>query len=406
MSAAKSATESPATAPLSPTVKALGLVSLLADTSSEMIYPVNPIFLTRILGAPPWVVGMVEGMAESIASLLKPFAGQWSDHLGQRKPFAVAGYALSAFGKPLIGLASAWGLVFVARALDRTGKGLRTAPRDALIAENSDPTQRGRAFGLHRSMDTTGAVIGPLIGYLYLRLFPDALRELYFLAFIPGLLSVFALLFFVREAKKGAARSGAAKPAIFPFTLSGLSAEYRTYLAIVALFALGNSSDAFLLLRAGDRGMTAQNLLLLYAAFNVVEAVLAYFAGGLSDRVGRRPLLAAGYGVFALVYLGFARLPGSAAVWPLFLLYGFYYTLTQGTQRAYAADLANPARRGAEIGAFHFVVGLSALPASLIAGWLYSRVSPAAPFYVSAATAITAALLLLLWRPATATKTP
>jgi MFS family permease len=378
--------------PLSPTVRALGVVSLCTDLSSEMVYPVNPVFLTKVLGAPPWAVGVVEGVAESTASLLKLYSGYLSDQMGRRKPLAVAGYGLAAIAKPLMSIAGSWGHVFLARLLDRTGKGLRATPRDALIAENVSPGQRGRAFGFHRSMDTSGAVLGPLVGWLYLRSFPEHLRWLYLIAFAPALLGVLVLLLFVREARKGAEGAPAAPPT---FSLRGLSPAYRRYLLIIGLFGLGNSSDAFLLLRAGDQGVHPDHLLLLYALFNVVEAALGYYAGGLSDRVGRRPLIAAGYGVFALVYLGFALLHSTAAVWGLFLLYGLYYTLTQGTQKALATDLSHPDRRGAEIGAFHLLVGIAALPASLVAGWLYTRVSPAAPFLLGATMAALAAVLLL-----------
>lgn len=383
-----------AAAPLSPTVKALGAVSLCADVSSEMVYPLNPIFLTQVLRAPAWTVGLIEGVAESVASILKLFSGWLSDRAGRRKPFTVAGYALSAISKPLIALAGAWAWVLGARFLDRTGKGLRTAPRDALITENCAPAQRGRAFGFHRSMDTLGAVIGPLLGYIFLLRYPDQLRSLYFLAFIPGALGVLVLGFFVRERKK--ARDTAKRAPIFSF--ARLSPEYRRYLLIVALFSFGNSSDAFLLLRAQGMGVEVRHMLLLYALFNVVEALLGYWAGGLSDRVGRRPLVAAGYLVFALVYFGFAIFHSAVAAWILFPIYGLHYTLTQGTQRALAADLAHADRRGAEIGAFHMVVGLAALPASVFAGWLYSRVSPSSPFFLGGITAAAAGLLLMLSR--------
>jgi len=396
----------PSDAPLSPTIRALGVVSLCTDFSSEMVYPINPIFLTRVLGASPEVVGLIEGVAESTASLLKLYSGWLSDRLGKRKPLTIAGYGLAAFTKPLIGLAGGWGTVFAARFLDRTGKGLRSAPRDALIADSVAPNQRGRAYGFHRSMDTTGAVLGPLVGWLFLQQFPTHLRWLYFVAFIPAVVGVLVLLAFVREKTAPApAVDSVARPVEPPrFALSGLSSGYRRYLFAVAVFGIGNSSDAFLLLRAQDKGVPVSQALLLYALFNVVEASLGWFAGRWGDRVGRRPLIALGWGVFALVYLGFALLNGPVAAWLLFVVYGLYYTLTQGTQKALAADLANPARRGAEIGAFQLVTGIAALPASLIAGWLYNAVSSAAPFYLGAASALCAIAVLLAGadRPASA----
>jgi MFS family permease len=394
-------------ATLSPTVRALGLVSLFTDMSSEMVYPLTPAFLTRVLGAPAWVVGVVEGIAESTASLLKLYSGWLSDRKGYRKPFALAGYGLSAVSKPLIAISVVWGHVLGARLLDRTGKGLRAAPRDALIAENCRAEQRGRAYGFHRSMDTTGAVLGPLLGYAFLHWYPGQYRWLYALAFFPALLGLLVLAAFVREPPApssapsppaAAASPEGPAPPVPRFTLRGLSRGYRRYLAIVGLFSLGNSSDAFLLLRAQDMGVAVEQTLLLYTAFNLVEAILGQAAGRLSDRVGRRPLLAAGYTVFALVYLGFAALHGPAWAWALFLFYGLYSTLTQGIQKALVADLVHPARRGAEIGAFHMMVGLAALPASLLAGWLYSAVAPSAPFYLGATTAATAAFLLLATR--------
>ena len=381
----------PASGPLSPTVKALGAVSFCADVSSEMVYPLNPIFLTQVLRAPAWTVGLIEGLAESVASILKLYSGWLSDRTGRRKPFTVGGYALSAVSKPLIALAGVWGHVLGARFMDRVGKGLRTAPRDALITESCAPTQRGRAFGFHRSMDTLGAVVGPLLGYIFLLRYPEQIRKLYLFAFIPGLLGVLVLGLFVRERAK--ARDTGKRAPIFSF--AQLSPDYRRYLCVVALFSFGNSSDAFLLLRAQNMGVELRHLLLLYALFNVVEAVLGYSAGGLSDRVGRRPLVVAGYFVFAFVYLGFAIFHSAVAAWILFPIYGLYYTLTQGTQRALAADLAHPDRRGAEMGAFHMVVGLAALPASIFAGWLYARVSPASPFFLGSFTAAAAGLLLL-----------
>ncbi|MBS1705174.1 MAG: MFS transporter [Armatimonadetes bacterium] len=387
-------TEPPA--PLSTTVRTLGLVSLFTDVSSEMVYPVNPVFLTRVLGAPAWVLGLVEGAAEATASLLKLYSGAKSDRLGARKPLTVLGYSMAAVSKPIIGLAGPWGAMFAARLLDRAGKGIRSAPRDALIAEASTPDQRGRAFGLHRSLDTAGAVLGPLCGYAFLRAYPDAFRSLYFLAFIPALIGVLLLVLFVRERAKKPGENPPAEPKK-AFTWAGLDPSYKRFLLVLTIFSIGNSSDAFLLLRAQGNGFAAESLLLLYAFFNVVEACLGYAVGSLSDRVGRRPMIAFGYATFAIVYLGFAWMPSPIAVWPLFVVYGLYYTCTQGVQRAFAADLAHPDRRGAELGAFHMLVGLAALPASLLAGFLYAKVAPAAPFYLGAATSLAAALMLIGW---------
>jgi MFS family permease len=385
-----------APAALSPTVRALGVVSMLADVSSEMVYPVTPALLTRVLGAPAWTVGIIEGVAESTASILKLYSGWLSDVMGRRKPLTVLGYGLGALGKPLMALSGGWGQVLGARFLDRLGKGLRTAPRDALITETTPIEIRGKAFGFHRAMDTCGAVGGPLLGYAYLLSHPGALRSLYWLAFIPGVLAVLVLGLLVRERAKPREER---KPIPFPrLTFTGLSPAYRRYLIIVGLFSIGNSSDAFLLLRAQDLGLTWQHSLLLYAMFNTVEAALSFPAGIMSDRVGRRPLIAGGYAAFALVYLGFALVRRVAWIWPLFVAYGLYYTLTGGAQRAFAADLAHPDRRATEIGAFHMLVGVLALPASIVAGQLYDHVSPAAPFLLGAATAALAAALLQVSR--------
>ncbi len=381
---------------LSPTVRALGIVSLLTDVSSEMVYPVTPALLTRVLGAPAWSVGIIEGIAESTASILKMYAGWISDAMGRRKPLTMLGYGLGALGKPLIAIAGGWGHVLGARFLDRLGKGVRSAPRDALITETTPKEARGRAFGFHRAMDTCGAVGGPLLGYLWLQTHPHALRSLYWLAFIPGVLAVLALALFVRERAKPPEER---KAVPFPkLTFGGLSPAYKRYLLVIALFSIGNSSDAFLILRAQDLGLTWENSLLLYAMFNTVEAAFSYKAGIVSDRVGRRPLIVAGFVAFALVYLGFALVTTVAWIWPLFVAYGIYYTLTGGVQRAFAADLAHPDRRATEIGAFHMLVGVLALPASIVAGQLYDHVSRAAPFLLGAVTAALAAGLLLASR--------
>jgi MFS family permease len=375
------------------TVIALGVVSLLMDISSEMAYTQVPIFLTRVLGARAELVGLIEGLAESTASLLRIVAGWISDRMGRRKPLALLGYTLGAISKPLIAASSAWPFVLGARFIDRLGKGLRSAPRDALIAECTDESIRGRAFGLHRSMDTIGAILGPLLGaWILVKIagsLDHRLRMLFLIAAIPGLLSVLALAAIVRE--KPVQHEAGTAPRL-P-RLSDLSPAFRRYLLVVLIFNLGNSSDAFLILRAVHAGFSAGQILQLYALFNVTEALLGYLAGKLSDRVGRKPLLFGGYTIFAVVYFGMALAATKLAVALLFLLYGGYYTLTQGPQRALAADLADPTQRAAQIGAYYTVVGLALLPASLIAGRLF-EMQVWAPFAYGGIMALIALALL------------
>lgn len=376
---------------LTPTVRALGGVSLCTDFASKMVYPITPIFITTVLGAPIWTVGIIEGVAESTASLLKLYSGWLSDRAGKRKPFALGGYALGAVSKLGLALSAGWGGVLGARLLDRIGKGLRAAPRDVLIAENSAPDSRGKAFGLHHSLETVGEVFGPLLGFVLLQQMALGYREVFAIAFIPALIGVLVLFVWVKEPPQ-VEHEKKKKP---QFTFSGLSPAYRQYLVAIVLFSLGNSSDAFLLLRSQELGLVGAQLLLLYAMFNLVETCLGLSAGRLSDRIGRRPLLVMGYAVFACVYLGFATAQSSGAVWWLFVLYGLYSTLTRGTQKAFVADLVNAEQRGAEVGTFHMLMGLAMLPASLIAGWLYTQVSVAAPFYFSVITTTLAIGMLL-----------
>lgn len=372
-----------------PTVSALGWVSLFADLASKMVYPITPLFLTTVLGAPVWTVGVVEGFAESAASLLKLYSGWLSDRAGRRKPFAVVGYGLGALSKLGLAAAGSWVAVLAVRLLDRVGKGLRAAPRDALIAENCAPAQRGQAYGLHHSLETIGEVLGPLLGFLFLWLYAENYRGVFILAFVPGLISVLVLLKWVKEVPPVHAKRNLPK-----FTFEGLSPIYRQYLAVVVLFGLGNSSDAFLLVRSQDLGFSGIHLLLLYAVFNVMSVVLGVTIGKLSDRIGRRPVLVMGYGLFSLVYLGFAVAKSPVFIWLLFIFYGLYTALSRGVQKALVADLVHPDRRGAEIGTFHMLVGLAALPASLLAGWLYTQVSVGAPFFFSAGVSAIAALVL------------
>lgn len=375
--------------PMNQTVRALGWVSLFSDLASKMVYPITPLFLTTILGAPMWSVGIIEGLAESTASLLKLYSGWLSDRARQRKSFTVMGYGLGALSKLGLALAGGWGVVLGARLLDRVGKGLRAAPRDALIAENCEPHQRGQAYGLHHSLETVGEVLGPIVGFLFLLLYAENYRGVFTISFIPSLVGVLVLLKWVKEPRGVEEQRNLPK-----FTFRGLSPAYRQYLGVIGLFGLGNSSDAFLLMRSQDLGFNGADLLLLYAVFNLVSVVLGVSIGKFSDRVGRKPLLMMGYGLFLLVYLGFAIAQNQGAIWILFGIYGLYTALTRGVQKALVADLVHSGRRGAEIGAYHMLVGLAALPASLLAGFLYTQISVGTPFYYSAGMSVIAALLL------------
>ena len=387
---------------LSRTVLALGFVSLLMDACSEMVYTQTPLFLKYVLGANAWVIGLIEGVSESVSNLIRLYSGSLSDRMGKRKPLAILGYGFGAISKPLMFLAGGWGFVLFLRFLDRLGKGLRSSPRDALVADVTPPGMRGRAYGLHRAMDSTGAVLGPLLGIWFLSHISGdlshRLRALFLFAGIPGALAVLVLILFVREPQTpGRSNAAPQKKSLPLLTLNWkeLPERYRKYLLISLLFSLGNSSDSFLILRAERAGMTGTNLLWLYAGFNLVEALLGYSAGALADRIGRLPLIISGYLVFAGVYFGFGMIGGHAIweIWVLFILYGGYSVLTKGAEKAFAADLVDPEKRGAQLGAFHTITGLALLPASVIAGVLFDW-NPAAPFLLSSVIAIVSASLL------------
>ncbi len=378
----------------------MGLTSLLTDISSEMVYPLLPLFLTSArIGATPAVVGIIEGFAESLASLLRVFSGYWSDRLQRRKPLAIAGYSGSVIGKLFLYLATGWPMVLVGRLIDRFGKGIRTAPRDALIADSSDPGQRGNAFGLHRAMDSLGATIGVIIGYLLLTSLNGDFTTVFLLSIIPALLGVLVLTL-ARE-KRAAAQPktpGAAREKWW----QGLGQRWRqldrrlkVFLLIIFIFTLGNSSNQFLLLRAKDRGYDDATVILMYLVFNVVYTVVSWPAGRLSDRIGRKPLLVAGYATYGLVYLGFALL-ASPALWGLFAVYGLYIALTEGVEKALVSDMAPRDLRATLIGLHATFTGLGLLPASLLAGALWQIFGAAAPFYFGGAMGGLAALALLL----------
>lgn len=357
----------------------MGLVSLLTDASSEMVYPVLPLFLTNVLGAPVAAVGLIESLAEAAASFMKLGSGWLSDRMGRRKPLIALGYGLSNLAKPVLALTTGWPAVLALRVMDRLGKGVRTAPRDALIAESSTPEQRGRSFGVHRALDTLGAAIGPFVAWVVLHNNAGAYRTIFVLSAIPGLLAILLVLAAVRDT--GHRRSAERPPAV---SFKGFSGPLLGFTAVSFVFGLANSSDAMLILRAQDLGAAPALIPLMYVVFNLVGALLAGPLGARSDRVGRRRLLVFGFGGYALVYLGFAVANSAVAPWALFALYGIPYAATEGMTRAYVVDLAGVGRRATALGAYTFVLGLAALPASTVAGLLWDNVSHAAPFMVSA----------------------
>ena len=371
----------------------LGWVSFAADVSSEMLYPMLPVFLTATLGAPVALVGTIEGIAEGTAGTSKVVSGAWSDRLRHRRPLVAAGYGLSALGKLLLALAFVWPQALLARFCDRLGKGTRTAPRDALIADSSTAGTRGRAFGFHRSLDTAGAVVGPLVGLALLAALGEGrLRLIFILAVLPAVASV-VLVRVARERERIVPPREATQPRI---DVSGAPAGYWLFLGISLLFAFGNSSDAFLLLRASDLGLGLTMVILAYVVYNVTYSLLSLPAGLAADRLGPRTVLVAGFSVFGLVYLGFAMAGGSALVWPLFAAYGLTMALTEGVGRALVADFAPAAKRGSFLGLYHSAIGATAVVASVLAGVLWDQVGPGAPFALGAATALAAATLLAL----------
>lgn len=361
----------------------LGLVSFLTDLSSEMVYPLLPLFLTGQLGAAPAVVGLIEGLAESAASLLKVVSGWLADRLGQRKGLAVVGYGLSAVGKALLAAAASWPAVLAARVGDRIGKGVRGAPRDAILADSVPAAQRGQAFGLHRALDNLGAAAGILVAWWLLQGGGQGVRSVFRWAVLPAVLS--ALLLFAARDPGGAPRRRASLPRL---TWSGLDARLRGLLLVAVLFALGNSSNAFLLLRAGNLGLDASGVMLVYLVYNLVYVLCSYPAGVLSDRLGRFNVLVAGYLVHGLVYLGFAQAGRPWHAWLLLGAYGLFMGLVDGVEKALLADLAPPERKATVIGLHATLVGVALLPASLWAGVLWDWLGPAAPFLWGAATGI------------------
>jgi MFS family permease len=382
-------------------VFAIGLVSLLNDASSEIIYPLLPIFLARSLGASARAIGTIEGLAESVASLLKLFAGYLSDRLAKRKFLVVAGYSVASLARPFLAFAQTWTQVLAIRLTDRVGKGIRTAPRDAMIADTVRVEQRGLAFGFHRAMDHAGAVIGPLIGYLLVILLvanaksptTHEFSRIFLIASVPALIAVLVAMFFMRESPVHSSSDNQVKK----LSLRGFDGNFKRFLVVLALFTLSNSSDSFLILRAMDAGVSVAVVPLLWAAHHAMKVLSSLYGGDLSDRLGRKRLIVSGWILYAAVYAGFAYATNQASLWVLFLVYGIYFGLAEGAEKALVADLVRPEQRGTAYGLYNLAFGVTVFPASLLMGTIWDWKGPAAAFLVSAFIGATAALLLLIF---------
>jgi len=382
---------------------ATGLTSFFTDISSEMILNILPLFMANVLGIRTSVIGLIEGIAEAISSLLKVFSGWFSDRLRARKGLAVAGYALSAFSKPFFYFANSWGLVAAIRWADRVGKGIRTAPRDALVADSVDEQNRGLAFGFHRAADTAGALVGILIALLVVwlaqrgaaQLSRSTFQTVVLISIIPGVLGILTLALGAQDVP---VKDGTERPRI---TFRGLGRRFALFMLIVGLFDLGNSSDAFLILRAQERGLNVVGVLGMLATFNLVYTLVSTPAGSLSDRIGRRRVIVGGWLVYGAIYLGVALARSGWQVWLLYALYGVYYGMAYGTTRAMVADIVPPHLRGTAYGTYNAMLGILDFPASFIAGILWQGVGPwqgfgpSAPFLFGAVMAFLAAGLMV-----------
>ncbi|MDQ6830279.1 MAG: MFS transporter [Gemmatimonadota bacterium] len=387
-------------------VIAMAAVSFFTDVSSEMIYPLLPLFLTTVLGAGASAIGAIEGTAESTASLLKLASGWWSDRVRKRKPLVVGGYALASFVRPLVAIAQSAAQVLMVRVADRIGKGIRTSPRDALIADSVDPSIRGRAFGFHRAADHAGAVVGPLIAFAVLRHLDATkpsqvaaashLRNVFWLAGIPGIIAVIVLIAFVRDVPRAEPRTPAAAPAAADRVMG---ARFWAILGVVLLFTLGNSTDAFLLLRAAQLGVTTAMIPILWAMLHVVKSLSSTPGGALSDKLGRKPLIVTGWLVYAAVYFAFGRATHQWQAWALFATYGLYFGLTEGVEKALVTDVVPVSRRGVAFGWYNLALGLGALPASLIFGAIWDGAGAPTAFAFGALMALLASVGMLLVAP-------
>ncbi len=387
--------------------------SFLTDISSEMLVHLLPLFLANILGVRFSVVGLIEGVAETTASLLKVFSGWLSDRLGDRKWLTVAGYSLSTIAKPFLYFATTWGAVLAVRFTDRVGKGIRTAPRDALVADSIDEKRRGLAFGLHRAGDTAGAMIGLIIALAVvyalqgsdIELSRPTFQTIVLISIPPAVLAVLVLAIGAKNVPVDSQRE---RPRL---SLAGFDIRFKRFLLVIVLFTLGNSSDAFLVLRAQNLGLSVAGVMGVLVIFNLVYALISTPAGALSDRIGRRKVIVGGWLAYAAIYLGFGLAGAAWQIWALFALYGIYYGMAEGAGKALVADLVQPAQRGTAYGIYNAAIGLAAFPASLIAGLLWEGVGrwagfgPSAPFLFGAAVSLVAVVLLIRWLPGTTVQT-
>ena len=373
----------------------LGLVSFFSDISAEMVYPIIPLYLSAAFGATPALIGLIEGIAESLASLLKVFSGYITDKFGKKKPIAFIGYAAGLVYKVALILAGSWGGVLGARVIDRVGKGIRTAPRDVMVCDSADGNNLGKAFGVHKALDMAGSAIGIFISYLLLEKAGKtaAYKELFTISIIPAILGLL-MFFFIKEKRTHA---DAKKREPFWQNIKKLDGQLKLYLFVAFSFTLGNSSNAFLLLRAKSVGFDDNNVILLYLIFNLTASILSIPLGRLSDRVGRKKLLVAGYFVFSAVYLGFAFASSQFTIIIVFVLYGFYSAMITGVERAFIAEISPVDLKGSMLGLHSTIVGIALLPSSVIAGLLWVRFGASSPFLFGSVMSLLAAFILLLF---------
>lgn len=388
----------------------LGGVSLLNDVASEAIYPLLPFFLTAVLGATAVSLGIIEGAAEAVSSVLKVISGRLSDR-GERKPIVIMGYSLTAVARPFISIAGGWTTVFALRFIDRIGKGIRSAPRDAMLADLADTTNRGRVFGFHKAMDHTGAVLGPLLATAFLVAFPDRYRTLFALTAIPGLATIVLLIWVKEPSNPQSLTPNPALPnpqSLVPNPRIPFPPALIRYLVVLAVFTLGNSADAFLLLRLTEAAGGPQYIPLLWSLLHVVKMISSLVGGSASDRLGRRPLIAIGWTIYAFVYAGFAVSTSLTALVAWFLIYGLYYGCVEGTERALVADFAPPSQKGAVFGVYNAVSGIGALISSVVFGLIWKTFGASMAFASGAGLALLAAILLfaLVPRPNTELTNP